>query len=55
MRIWSENLQLPCVQHTTYKFDQFIMVEIVIIFKMVIILKMVIMVEMRDRTDRSDI
>ena len=42
MRIWSDNLQLP------YKFDshQFIMVEMVIIFKMVIMVQMVKMVEM---------
>ena len=42
MRIWSDNLQLP------YKFDshQFIMVEMVIIFKMVIMVEMVKMVEM---------
>ena len=58
MRIWSDNLQLPCVLPPTYlcktsnflvynlqlsyKFDshQFIIVEMVIIFKMVIMVEM---------------
>ena len=44
MLVWSNNLQLPCVQPPTSL--QFIMVEMVIIFKMVIMVEMVKLVEM---------